>query len=149
MLTTVMKNPIANILQNSKEQNKKIICEIMNSLGIDSINLEFDGSGDSGQVESVTVSPEHLQDAFEEIKTKGSRVNHYWSENTWHADLVEHECSASDLAMDVAYEILENKYGGWEINEGSFGTIIINADGSGRIEYNQRVETTEYEESNF
>jgi len=50
---------------------------------------------------------------------------------------------------DLAYCALENNHGGWEINDGAYGEIIIEADGSGRIEYNQRIETVEYEETSF
>lgn len=121
----------------------------MQTLGIHKIMVEFDGSGDSGQVDGVEVLPREKQDQFEKTSAKVFRTKSYFTNGSYQSEDEEAPCTACELAEDFAYEVLECKHGGWEINDGAYGNIIINADGTGCIEYNQRVMETEYEESEF
>lgn len=84
------------------------------------VTISYDGSGDSGYIDSVSIEPERdLTDAQQDLE-------------------------------ELAYDVLERKHGGWEINEGSCGTITINfTDNTVHIEHNERIEsydTSEYEE---
>lgn len=142
-------NIIAEAKNKNKNKNKELLCAVMQTLGITSIAVEFDGSGDSGQVEGVTVVPANKQDHFDNTQTKVFRTRCFYSVAGNRVEEEEVSCSASELAEDFAYEILEYNHGGWEINDGAYGTIIIHADGRGSIEYNQRVMETEYEETEF
>lgn len=65
---------------------------------ITSIDVVFDGCGDSGQVEDIQ----------------------FFDENS---DPLAKNSDLSDAVADYVYSILP---GGWEINDGSFGTIHIN-----------------------
>jgi Family of unknown function (DUF6878) len=63
----------------------------LRKLGVETVTAEYDGCGDSGQVDDP----------------------HFDSEKV-----------SGDLAMSVQelfYDVLEEYYGGWEINEGSYG----------------------------
>ena len=140
---------IAKAKAETKNKNKQTLCAIMEALGITSLEVEFDGSGDSGQVNGVNVYPQGKQTAFEQIQTKVFRTACFYSSAGNRIEEQEEECAADDLAADFAYDVLEFKHSGWEINDGAFGTIVINANGSGRIDYNQRITETEYEESEF
>lgn len=142
-------NIIAEARNKNKNKNKELLRAVMQTLGITSIAVEFDGSGDSGQVEGVTVVPAIKQDQFDNTKTKVFRTTCFFSVGSHKAEEEEAACSAPELAEDFAYEVLEQHHGGWEINDGAYGTIIIHADGRGSIEYNQRVMETEYEETEF
>lgn len=142
-------NIIAEARNKNKNKNKELLRAVMQTLGITSIAVEFDGSGDSGQVEGVTVVPETKQDQFDNTQTKVFRTTCFFSAGSYDAKEEEAACSAPELAEDFAYEVLEQHHGGWEINDGAYGTIIIHADGRGSIEYNQRVMETEYEETEF
>lgn len=75
--------------------------------GIKSISIEYNGYGDSGEVHSVLVEPREK-------------------------DLQDDEES---LLSDFAYALLESRHPGWEINEGSEGSVKINL-GSNAIEHN-------------
>jgi len=73
------------------------IMKNLNSAGFKTIKATFDGSGDSGYVEDiVSVEP----------KIKLSKSLH-------------------SAIADLVYDVLEEKFGGWEINEGSQGTVHI------------------------
>jgi hypothetical protein len=128
--------------------NKQVLTEFMRNNGINELVIEFDGSGDSGQMEGVVCYPESKNNL---LKTQLPliRCDHRFSDGNW--TLVEEltSQSAEDVAEDIAYSVLENHHGGWEINEGSYGKIRMSADGSGTIEYHERVIETNYSESEF
>ena len=136
------------ILQKQKEEalalfdkNKGIAKDFMLKNNISRVVIEFDGNGDSGQVDSVSFQDENEED---------TDVNHTpcqmferttrWFGEEHSRELVEVTSNAEALFIEMAYSMLEAKHSGWEINEGSFGTIIIKADGTGEMEYNERVE---------
>lgn len=89
----------------------------LQELGVETVTAEYDGSGDSGQIDDP----------------------HFGSDEI-----------PRDLTMavqDLFYDILAQYYGGWEINEGSFGQFTWDV-GTDRIDlvYNGRIETCSTEE---
>lgn len=69
--------------------------EVLNDLGVTSVTVKYDGYGDSGDIEEVG-----LDQNAEEIDI------------------------STDL-LNAFYDRLESAYGGWENNEGAYGTITI------------------------
>ena len=148
---------ILNLMQEDRKQRQEIVlanqqlarqfCEKHN---LDRVELDFDGSGDSGMIDDVRYILKGGKEADlhkEPAKHIGVEYNYVKNKST--QTLVEKEGTANDLFEEVGYNALQARYSGWEINEGAFGTIFVNHDGSGRIEYNQRIESTEYSESDF
>lgn len=85
------------------------------------IDVAYDGSGDSGQIESITF-----------LDTTGQTIE---SEDAPLADAVE----------EYVYSLLP---GGWENNEGAFGTVHIDvAEQKAHVEHSARFE--DYETSEF
>lgn len=90
-----------------------------------------------------------------EIKTKysltGTLVVEYNGSNDegWVGDV---ELASSDARQDVenaVYEILEQRYGGWEINEGSSGKVTIDFDkGTFKVSHDENVMSTRNVKSN-
>ena len=120
----------------------------MQANGIERAVIEFDGSGDSGQTEPAILIPNSKQElVYEEITF--ITFSQRFSGGEWNVEATEKQASVEEALEDLAYCALENNHGGWEINEGAYGEITIEADGSGRIEYNQRIETIECEETSF
>jgi hypothetical protein len=70
--------------------------------GVEIIEARYSGGGDSGDIDSVTVDGES-------------------SNITWHSDSDDDK-----LIWNTLYDNLENAYGGWEIDDGSAGTIELN-----------------------
>lgn len=135
-------------IQEIRNKNKKSVVAFMQANGIEKVIVEFDGSGDSGQTETPVIFPDSKQDLINQ-QIPFITFSQRFSGGEWSVDATEKQASVEEALEDLAYCALENNHGGWEINEGAFGEIIIEADGSGRIEYNQRVESTEYEETSF
>ena len=100
--------------------------------------FEFEGSGDSGQMEQATGytaanEPVGIPDVVIEI----TRV-----------DFNEDKDSSADVALreaieTVAYELLEQTHGGWEDNDGGFGTFAFDvAERSITLDFNERYTET-------
>jgi hypothetical protein len=83
--------------------------EIIKNSGINQLSIDYSGYGDSGDIESS-----------------------YFDENG------DSQQIPNDIE-DILYRVLEDAYGGWEINDGSYGTININSDGV-FIEHNWKEE---------
>jgi hypothetical protein len=135
-------------IQEIREKNKKSIVAFMQANGIERAVIEFDGSGDSGQTEPAVIFPQSKQElVYEEITF--ITFSQRFSGGEWNVEATEKQASVEEALEDLAYCALENNHGGWEINEGAYGEITIEADGSGKIEYNQRVMETEFDETSF
>lgn len=78
---------------------KDIINEYLDSYNTDTIKIEYNGSGDSGGLESA------------------------YNEDT--NQMIDYSADIED----ICYEILSVNFSGWEINEGSSGEILIKRDG--------------------
>lgn len=107
------------------------IQQAMKSGGLESIVVDFDGSGDSGSVGDVIGEPANLWNA-EQVVAALSVAG-------------EDETSLRSAAESLTYELLEANHGGWEINEGSIGEVTITQD-TVTMHFGQRVESVEYED---
>jgi len=56
------------------------------------------------------------------------------------------EVSLPSAFTDIGYEVLKNKYGGWEMNEGSSGHITLDFSNPTNVKYNIEIYLNEVEE---
>jgi hypothetical protein len=124
---------------------------------VSSIEVAFEGCGDSGQIEAVDYTDANgkgIDEAYlDKIIVKGSAKTSYhkWDEKT--KKLVKTEAKEGnirEIIEEVCYDKLGASHGGWEINEGSYGTFYF--DVSGRkvtLEYNERIEEVRTSEESF
>lgn len=124
--------------------NKKALFDALEAAGITSVLVHFDGVGDSGQVEDIdAVSGDQPRDL-----PTGTVVI---ARTHWGASEAEQaECSVRDAVEALAYAFLEETHGGWENNEGAYGDFTFTvADRSIVLDYNERIETSEYTQHIF
>jgi hypothetical protein len=105
------------------QDNKDFVFDILEQEGIASFEVEFDGSGDSGQVDGISLDKNLLQRKIKGCKVKnGTR----WDPTTQTSSFVwENDVILRSLIESVCYDILEENFGGWEINDGSYGTFTF------------------------
>lgn len=85
------------------EINNKLVFILLQELGVDKISIEYEGSGDSGAIESVEYLDEN-EDPIENIPD-----------------------SYNSAIREAAYILLQDLYHtDWYNNEGGFGTLVIN-----------------------
>jgi len=89
----------------------------LQKLGVETVTAEYDGEGDDGQVGNPNFGS---LEASDDLKKP---------------------------VRELFYEILEEHYGGWEINEGSFGEFVWNVTADTiHLIHNNRFESVETEE---
>jgi hypothetical protein len=124
---------------------------------VSSIEVSFEGCGDSGQIESVDYTDANgkgIDEAYlNKTIVKGSEKTsyHQWDEKKKKLVLTEaREGNIKEIIEEVCYDKLGASHGGWELNEGSYGTF--NFDVSTRkvtLEYNERIEEVRTSEESF
>ena len=145
----VMKNTSSRI-----KHNKPLLFSALSAHNISRVEVSFDGSGDSGQMEEAEFfrgvgSNEVQVDSKENVggvSVEGALIS---NESTWDPKKREWVYTTktptiSELIESVCYDLLENNHGGWEINSGSYGKFVLNVVNTGiELEYNERVESVE------
>ena len=124
---------------------------------VSSIEVSFEGCGDSGQIESVDYTDSKgkgIDEAYlDKIIVKGSAKTsyHQWDEKT--KKLVQTEAKEGnirEIIEEVCYDKLGASHGGWELNEGSYGTFHFDVPTRKvTLEYNERIEEVRTSEESF
>jgi hypothetical protein len=124
---------------------------------VSSIEVFFEGCGDSGQIESVDytdangkgIDEAYLNDTI--VKGSAKTSYHQWDEKKKQMVLTEaREGNVREIIEEVCYDKLGASHGGWELNEGSYGTFYFDVSTRKvRLEYNERIEEVRTSEESF
>jgi hypothetical protein len=116
----------------TRTRNKNLIFDALAEIGIHRVTIDYDGSGDSGQIEGI----EAWDAANEKIPLPSSRKVQLASENPDQpVDDLGLEAAVEELAWDYLYD----NHSGWENNDGAFGTFVFNVPGRTiTLEHNER-----------
>jgi hypothetical protein len=114
-----------------RARNKDLIFAALADAGIDKVTIEYDGSGDSGQIDDVLAWRAHETVPFpSDLKLQLAQSN------------PDHPLTETDLAeaiKSLAWDFLEERHAGWEINDGGFGTFVFDVGGRTiTLEHNER-----------
>jgi hypothetical protein len=137
--TTTTAAPVDDV----RARNKEILFAALANAGIYRVTVEYDGSGDSGQIENV----EAWDDRTERMPLPTELRVQLVSENPdYPRDPQNLEAAIENLAWD--YLDLDTLFG-WEDNDGAFGTFVFDVPGrTVTLEHNERyteVNTTSHE----
>lgn len=116
-------------LDEINDSNKEIIFDLLSSKGVATVTVTFDGGGDSGQIEEViflSEENEEMSDDICEIVVKGAKISSgsVWSDGDF-KHTYKNDPTVKELIESFCYSALEALYGGWEINDGSFGEFVF------------------------
>ena len=106
-------------LAKTNAHNKAVLFDALAEAGITHICVEFDGESDSGQIDNIAaykgdeLAP--LPDRKLPIRGIGFGGSEAATEDRAVADFVESLC----------YDFLEQEHGGWENNDGGFGSFFL------------------------
>lgn len=124
--------------------NKAALFTVLSAVGITRVDLSFDGYGDSGQIESIDAKVDGADVLLPETTVTLTMIG--WRDT----DPTERTLSVHDAIEHFVYDCLAQTHGGWENNEGAFGTFLFDvADQSITLDYNQRFEDVESFEHAF
>ena len=126
------------------EANKNALFGALHAAGITSVLVHFDGCGDSGQIEDIDVMLGDQPADFPPQSIALLRAD--WGDR----EATQSQCSIRDAVETLAYDFLQETHGGWENNEGAYGEFTFNVeDHSIVLDYNERIETSEYTQHIF
>ena len=120
------------------EGNKKVLFGILAEHGITAVIVNFDGYGDSGQIEDITAQSSdvivELPDERIEIFRPG-----------WDSPDVERQTHTVREAIEaLSYDFLAQTHCGWENNDGAYGDFTFSVtEGCIALDYNERYTATE------
>jgi hypothetical protein len=122
--------------------NKTALFDALSAAGITSVLVHFDGSNDGGQIEDIDAT---AGDQTAEIPN-GNIAQVRWGD----ANIERTSLSVRDAIESLACDFLEQTHGGWENNEGAHGEFTFDvARRTIMLDYNERVETSEYSQNMF
>jgi hypothetical protein len=116
---TDMTEPQADRRTEDADFNKSVVFAALAEIGIHSVTIDYDGSDDSGQIQTI----EAWNAVHDKIPVPSSRKLRLASGNE---DRSYIEMNLEAAIETLAYDYLEGTYPGWEINDGAFGTFVFN-----------------------
>jgi hypothetical protein len=103
----------------ANELNKTVLFDALAPAGITSIHVDFDGEGDSGQINGVSVL---AGDQPAQLPTTQVTLHQLrWGET----ESTPSEFTLAEAIETLCYDYLEQEHGGWENNDGGYGEFII------------------------
>jgi hypothetical protein len=141
----------------SAERNKAALVEAIKPIGLTRIEVDFNGSGDSGQVDEVRYfigkkEPEDLE-TIKRTLVQQAKINNStnWSDDKKEWVTTTKSPTIEELVEQICYDLLSANHGGWEINEGSFGefVFVFNKGNKIHLTFHQRIESTETTEETY
>lgn len=124
--------PETRSVADIRARNKEIIFAALAQIGIERVTVGYDGSGDSGQIDSI----EAWDAADQKIPLPSIRKVQLASENPGRpVEDIGLEAAVEQLAWDYLYD----NHCGWENNDGAFGTFeFLVPDRLITLEHNER-----------
>lgn len=117
--------------------NKTAVFDVLAAAGVVSVVVTFDGYGDSGQIESIDGRDAHGEVAVPEHQVTIASA-------TWEAEIERNTMSCREAVEQLAYDLLNATYGGWENNDGAYGEFDFDvAARSISLDYNGRYTAVE------
>ncbi len=103
----------------ANELNKAVLFDALAPAGITSIHVDFDGEGDSGQINGVSVLAGHQPAQLPATQVTLHQLR--WGET----DSTPTEFTLAEAIETLCYDYLEQEHGGWENNAGGYGEFNI------------------------
>jgi hypothetical protein len=115
-----------------RARNRDILFAALAAAGIHRVTVDYDGSGDSGQIDTIEAS----NSANENIPFPSDTRIQFASENA-HAPPAEYNLEAA--VESAAWDCLDDLYYGWENNDGAFGRFVFDVPArTVTLEHNER-----------
>ncbi len=122
------------------KRNKAVVFDALAAGGVTRVTAEFDGEGDSGQLGNI--------DAYAgDRPAKLPATSVTLRQAQWNNDGVSTDTMTLEEAIQtLCYDYLEQKHGGWENNDGAYGTFEFDiGNRTVSFEFNERfIDATTY-----
>lgn len=125
---------------------REILFNELNKLNITEFSVPFDGSGDSGSVNTPDLDNQILGKV---IPNFSLCTGTFWN-GTKNTETYNERVSIEDLIIEICYKLLASYWPGWEINEGSYGTFTFDVgERKVSLEFHEIVQSENVHEAEF
>jgi hypothetical protein len=132
-------------LAEANNLNKAAVFDALTTAGITEIIVAFDGSGDQGQIESVTAYAGETV-----VECVVTLLAIYKASHDETKPLTAVDRPLPEAIEELCYGFLDQEYSGWENNDGAYGEFRFDiATRTIHFEINQRYTDIETEEHTF
>ena len=101
----------------ANELNKAVVFDALAAVGLTRVTVEFDGEGDSGQINGIAA---HAGEAPAEFPSTSLTLHQATQTGS---DLRTAEATLHDAIETLCYDYLTQCHDGWENNDGAYGTF--------------------------
>jgi hypothetical protein len=145
-------------LDQVRNARLKLLFEKLDAAGIMQVKVDFDGAGDSGQINEINAI-RHGGEDIELIELPQQEITWVHGKHTWGpariadapgnppvALAMEEKWSFNpktgklyDLLEDIVYDYMDQEHAGWENNDGAYGEFVFDVqEKTIRYEHNTR-----------
>ncbi len=119
--------------------NKDRLFDGLMAAGITHVTVTFDGSGDSGQIESIDAR----DDADQSVTLPAVQIT--FAGIDWQSGApTERRLSLEGAVEELVYRLLSATHSGWQDNDGAYGEFCIDARARTiHLEFNERFTSSE------
>ena len=120
-------------------RNKEVLFDGLRLVGIAHVLVSFDGSGDSGQIESI----EARNDADQSVTLPAAQIT--FAGIDWQSGApTERRLTFEAAVEELVYDLLSDTHSGWQDNDGAYGEFCIDARARTiYLEFNERFTSSE------
>ena len=97
---------------------------VLRELEVESIHINFSGSGDSGQIDDVTIEPE----SAESVRVSYLSVTREFEDGHYVSRQQEVEAPLNEVITDIVYEYLDDTGVDWYNNDGGYGEFNLDVE---------------------
>ena len=120
-------------------KNKEALFDGLRLVGIAHVLVSFDGSGDSGQIESIDAR----SDLDASVTLPAAQIT--FAGIDWQSGApTERRLTLEGAVEELVYDLLSDTHSGWQDNDGAYGEFCIDARARTiHLEFNERFTSSE------
>jgi hypothetical protein len=113
----------AQSLAEANTANKQAVFTALKAAGIATVNVQFNGAGDSGQIEEITACADGTAVALPEAEVEMRHAS-------WDGAPTNRKMSLREAIEELCFDYLSQEHGGWEIDDGGQGEFTFRCEDS-------------------
>ena len=135
---------LARIASEVLPANKTALFDALAAAGITTVVVNFDGCGDSGQVEMIEAK---AGDDVIPLPTVQIEI----ASAVWGSTTIDRQTRPLEEAIEIlVYDVLNQNHGGWENNDGAYGTFRFDVrERCIRLDFNERFTDSTHHSHDF
>ena len=123
---------LARIASEVLPANKTSLFDALATAGITTVIVNFDGCGDSGQIEMIETRKGDDDCALPAVEVEIASAN-------WGSTIDRQTKSVREAIETLVYDVLNQDHGGWENNDGACGDFTFDVtERTITLDYNER-----------